>query len=70
MWHLRDEWQAQERIDDMLRGAERQRQIEMALAWKTRRAEWYAAALISIGRRLTIWGEQLRTRRQAAELYR
>lgn len=70
MWHLGDQWRAQERIDDILRGAERQRQIEAALARKTRRADRYAAALIWIGRRLTTWGEQQRTRRQGAELYR
>ncbi len=70
MWHLGDEWQAQERIDDMLRAAERQRQIEAALGKKVRRTDRYAAALIWIGRRLTAWGEQLRTHRQEVELGR
>lgn len=70
MWQLRDEWQARERIDDMLRAAEQQRQVEAARARRTRRADRYGAVLIWLGRHLTRWGEQLRTHRREIELSR
>ncbi len=70
MWHFGDEWQVQERIDDMLRSAEHQRQIEAALARKARRSERYAAALIWVGSQLTKWGQQLQAHHQGVDLYR